>query len=510
MMLDPRTVGYDTLDPRRATAFERELQAQLSTAYFDLLYDTDPDFTVRNQLFYDSMDQYKVSNQPVSQKQWIYVWEDKLTVTKRFLQLPSWLRLESLASLNFRDTVANGYHVPVGDYSTHRSDAMASGWNAGNEGMTANTTFATPLDNTDLQSDGYPWTSIYRTRFWEIGAGVLFNVDLFQRTNLTFGARFDGSAARNTDFAAFNVNTGTSANPGAYDTSNVTARGWDQGLSWNVSLSHLFPHNFRPYVTLARASVALDANNNALTNAVIRNGHIGEAGLKEIGLKASLLEDRLFLTAAAYEQSRTLAADEDPAVVVNTYATATATRGLELEMKWVPLPNLFASVYAMHQRTKFDPNLGGALLVDARTLGFQDVRDAHGNVIYPAEAFLYGGRSRVVVPDNMPQYATKQGNPDTQLGMSAHYRFHNGLGLTFSGNYFSSTCSGRLCAVVLPSATVLNAGGFWEHDHWHVKLDVLNFTNGRWFRARSGDTLGDPLAQAMPNRRWQVTLRFTF
>ena len=510
MALDPRTVGYDTLDLHRATAFERELQAQLFTAYFDLLYDTDPDFTVRNQLFYDSMDQYKVSNQPVSQKQWIYVWEDKLTVTKRLSTLPSWLRLESLASLNFRDTVADGYFMNTGDFSTHRTDAMAPGWSARNEGMTANTTFATPLDNADLQTDGYPWPSIYASRFWEIGAGVLFNIDFFQRTNLTLGGRYDGSGARNTDYAAFNMNTGTSANPGAYATSDVTARGWDHGLSWNVSLSHLFPHNLRTYATLARASVALDGNNNALTNAVINSGHIGEAGLKEIGLKASLLEDRLFLTAAAYEQSRMIAADEDPAVVAGTYATATSTRGLELEIKWVPFPNLFASVYAMHQRTKFDPNLGGALLVDARTLGFQDVLDAQGNVIYPAEAFLYGGRSRIVLPNDMPAYATKQGNPETQLGMSAHYRFRNGFGLTFSGNYFSSTCSGRLCAVVLPAATVLNSGGFWEHDNWHVKVDVLNVTNERWFRARSGDALGDPLAQAMPDRRWALTLRFTF
>ena len=60
------------------------------------------------------------------------------------------------------------------------------------------------------------------------------------------------------------------------------------------------------------------------------------------------------------------------------------------------------------------------------------------------------------------------------------------------------------------SRYVFNAGAFWEQDPWHVKLDVLNLTNERWFRARSGDTLGDPLAQAMPDRRWQLTLRFTF
>jgi outer membrane receptor protein involved in Fe transport len=57
---------------------------------------------------------------------------------------------------------------------------------------------------------------------------------------------------------------------------------------------------------------------------------------------------------------------------------------------------------------------------------------------------------------------------------------------------------------------VLNAGAFWEYAAWHAKLDVFNLGSERWFRARSGDSLGDPLAQAMPDRRWQLTLRFTF
>jgi outer membrane receptor protein involved in Fe transport len=510
MSLDPRTVGFDTLDLHRAAAYERKLQAELSTAYIDLIYDTEPELTVRNQLFFDSMDQYKISNQPVSQKQRIYVCEEKLTVTRRFSRLPTWVRLESLASVNFRETVAKGFFTGAGDFSTHRSDAMAPGWSEANEGMTANTTFATPLENTDLATDGFPWPSIYQSRFWEIGAGVLFNVDLFERTNLTLGGRYDGSEARNTDYAAFNLFTGTSANPGAYATSDVTARGWDKGISWDVSLSHQLPYNVRPYITLARSSIALDANNNSLTNAVINNGHIGAATLEEVGVKASLLDERLFVTVAGYRQSRTVAGDEDPAIAASTYATSTATRGVELEMKWVPMPNLFASLYATHQRTKFDPNAGGAILVDARTLGFQDVLDSSGNVIYPAEAFLYGGRSRIVLPDGMSQYENKQGNPETQFGLNALYRFRGGFGVTFSGNHFSSTCSGRLCAVVLPAATLLNTGGFWEYGNWHVKLDVLNFTNQRWFRARSGDTLGDPLAQAMPDRRWQVTMRFTF
>ena len=75
---------------------------------------------------------------------------------------------------------------------------------------------------------------------------------------------------------------------------------------------------------------------------------------------------------------------------------------------------------------------------------------------------------------------------------------------------FSAVCSGRLCAVELPSANVIDAGLFWDVRDWHFKLDVLNALDERYYRARTGDALGDPLAQAMPARHWQLTFRRTF
>ena len=47
-------------------------------------------------------------------------------------------------------------------------------------------------------------------------------------------------------------------------------------------------------------------------------------------------------------------------------------------------------------------------------------------------------------------------------------------------------------------------------DRWLLKCDVLNAFDERWFRARTGDTLGDNLVSAMPGRRWQLTLRTRF
>jgi iron complex outermembrane receptor protein len=227
-------------------------------------------------------------------------------------------------------------------------------------------------------------------------------------------------------------------------------------------------------------------------------------------VKASWLDGRLFLSAAAFEQGRIgVDLDDDPNII-HAYATATRSRGAEAELKWVPRKDLFVSMYALHQRTKFDPNVGSTQLVDARTLGFTDVKDAAGNVIYPAEAFLYGGRSRIVLPAGMKAYKKKQGNPETQMGVSIAQQLPYGVTWTLSGNYLSSTCSGRLCVVRLPSSTVFNAGVNWTTGPVTLGLDVFNLTNERYFRARTGDTLGNVLAQAMPDRQWQVSARVEF
>ena len=509
MALDPRSVGYGTLNFQRAAAFERELQAEFLTVFVDLIWDANPDFTVKNQLFFDGMDQYKTSNQPFSTTQTVFVWEDKFTVSKR-LSNSSWLSVNSLMSLNYRNTVSLGKSL-FGDFSTHRTDAADTRWIADQGGMTANTTFNNGYDNPDLYNDGYPWGGIYRTEFNEFGVGALLDVDLWRNTNVLAGGRFDRSRAKNTDYAGlFNATTGTAANPGRFTSSDVSARKWDSGVSWNISLAQKLPGNFHPYVSYAESSIVLDGNNNMLTNVIVNNGHLGSASLAEAGVKSSLLGGKLYTTLSAYEQKRIdIDATDDPALI-NAYASSTRTRGLELQMTASWSRHSQIALYALHQHTYYEPNVGGSLLVDARMLGFQDVTDAQGNVIYPAEAFLYGGRSRIALPTDMREYREKQGNPNTQIGVNITYDLPFGFSTTAGGNYFSTTCSGRLCFVTLPESYVFNAGLAWSHNDWLLKADIFNLTNERYFRARTGDALGDVLAQAMPDRHWQASVKKSF
>ncbi|RYD23941.1 MAG: TonB-dependent receptor [Lysobacteraceae bacterium] len=243
---------------------------------------------------------------------------------------------------------------------------------------------------------------------------------------------------------------------------------------------------------------------------MILAGHVGSAELKEVGLKGRWRDGAVELAAAAFEQGRLEVDSDDDVNVLNAYATATTTRGVQAEVRWAPTPRSLVSLYALHRRTRYTPNVGGLIQVDARALGFRDVRDASGAVVYPAEAFLYGGRARIQLPDGLPQYEEKQGNPPTQIGLAFVGYVNRHVGFSARGNYLSETCSGRLCLVRLPDSVVVDAGVFARTPRFEVKLDALNLTNARYFRARTGDVLGDVIAQSMPDRRWLVTLRCTF
>jgi outer membrane receptor protein involved in Fe transport len=110
----------------------------------------------------------------------------------------------------------------------------------------------------------------------------------------------------------------------------------------------------------------------------------------------------------------------------------------------------------------------------------------------------------------MDEYAEKQGNPSVQIGLSTTYKAASGLGFTLSGNYFSSVHSGRLKLIDLPHARVFDVGAFWEAGRWHIKVDVTNVFDERYFRARTGDIFADMLIQAMPARRWLLTANYNF
>lgn len=498
MLLDPRTTGLDTLDLHRAAAFEADLDAQFLTAWFDLVSDDDPSLTIRNQLFFDGMRHYKKSYQPFAQSQDAWVAEERLTVTRRLGGMPQWMRARVLVALNLRHTRSAGRNSGLGDFANTRTDAMAPGWRSRPGGMTPNTTFVNPLDNDDVDADGYPWARNYTSSFTERGAGMMLDLDAWRRVNLIAGLRWDDTTARNVDhpLRAGDAAEAASAHRGA--------------ASWSASVSFELAPRIRPYVTFGRSSLMLDGDDNSLSNEIIRAGHVGQGELREAGIKASLFDRRLSFAGAVFRQRRVDVTPESDRVLASAYATATVTRGWSAEIAWAPRRGIDVAAHASVQSTVYEPNLGGAQLVDAATLGFVDVLGPDGSVLYPAEAFLYGGRAWLILPDGVEAYAKQRGNPDVMLGASATFTFAHGMGATAGVNHLSRTCSGRLCTVVLPSATPVRIGAFVERPSWSARVDVYNLFDERMFRARTDDALGNTMARALPGRSLYVTLKRSF
>ena len=514
-VLDPRTVGYEQLtnvERRRASAHERELDAKFLTYFADMVYDVNPDFTMKNQLFYDSIHQYKISNQPLWLTQNVFVIEDKFTLTKRFSNLPSWLKVNSLASVNVRRTDSRSGSGLGGDLASTRVDITADQrWINNFEGRTPLTTFVTTHDNSDINNDGDPLSTAGKTVYTETGLGVLWDVDLFDKTNLVIGGRYDLVNVTNQEFAGtFNNNTGTSANPGAYRTVGTSASDKDNGPSYSGSLSYKLPWNLRPYITYARSAVLLEGSNNRIASNVVTGGVVGRAELREAGIKGSFFNNKLFLSTAAFRQSRLeVTAAEDPSLLT-AEVSSTISKGVDAEIRWLVTKGLNIALFGQQETTQYSPNIGGTELIDGRFMGFQDIKDAAGNVIFPAEAFLYGGRPSIQIPDNLPQYLMKPSNPEYQVGLNVSYDMPAGFGVTMSANYNSDVCAARLCVVKMPAVTILNAGIHQNFRNWVIKLDATNLTNEYAYRPRQYNGSAGELITAMPLARYNLTARFNF
>jgi iron complex outermembrane receptor protein len=501
--LNPCTVQTVKVDYRRNGAFEREQNAVQRLGYIDLVYDVNPDFTVKNQMFYDNIDSFKDSWLPYGENQYIKTIENKFTITKRIPDswLPDFVRINSLASANYRRT--SGWIRSSGGDFDYRQDVMF------NNGISyPNTKFWTQWSN-DTYATGTPASTNRWSTFDERGVGLMFDIDMFRKMNLLLGSRYDKSHAEAQDAAPFNPQTGTSANPGRFISPGPVVNGTDSGKSWSASLSYQLPFGLRPYFTMANSSLTLDGSNNIVQASVIPAGHIGEAELKEAGLKGSFFGGKLIWTSSAYEQTRTdVATADDP--TAGAEVSSTLARGVETEIKFVPTRDLYISVYGLWQKSNYTVDTTANIEVNGRQIGFQDVLDpVTGAVLFPAEAFLYGGRASVTLPAGQPQFREKTTDPKRQFGMSGTYQMKNGFGMLFNVTYVSEVFADRVKSILLPEALVGNVGVTYDRNQWHVKGNAYNVTDERYFRGRSSDT-NSQLMSVMPGRRWELTVKKDF
>jgi hypothetical protein len=583
LVLDPCNTGTTKVDYRRNGSFEREQNAKQNLIYLDLIYDTNPDFTAKNQLYFDRLDSFKDSQMPYGEKQDIHAFEEKVTVTKKISQVPQWLGLEALASVNYRDTRGN-IHSTGGDFD-YRQDIMR-----GNGHLYSNNQFTNQLEDQSYAT-GAPLTSNRTSQFQEMGIGAMFDVKFFKHTDLTLGGRFDYAQGQAQNLQYFNANIGqspaittagktagqvlddqtafmarctTAANaaltqvlptlasypypvtwgalpggtaspstnpytafivdpatgrrcPGAYITPFAKAKSYDTGFSYSISLAQELPWGLHPYVTIANESLTLDSSNNIFDPGVLWNknpgnptneGIIGEAKLKEVGIKASLFHEKLFLTLDGYEQTRNdVTANVDPGAGADV--ASIKYRGVEFEFKFVPFKELYLGGYVLGQKGKYIVDATFNAEVSARQVGFQDVVDPATGAVYPAEAFFYGGRYQAVIPAGQSQYRDRAGDPQIQAGLNGTYKIGRGFGVLVSSNYFDATWANRLKTIRLPKAITIDTGITYDKNKWQLRLSGYNVFDERYWQAAAGDSNGF-LVTAKPGATWELQVKKSF
>jgi iron complex outermembrane recepter protein len=535
-MLNPCTTGKVKLNSsqyRANGAFEREQNASQAMGYIDLIYDINPDFTIKNQVFYDSIDSFKDSWLPYGENQAIRAIEDKVTATVRVPTewLPSWMSINTLGSVNYRET--SGYIRSSGGDWDYRQDITytTGAGGSGTGGFYANTMFWTQLTNPGYQT-GATNTTWRRSRHTERGVGMMFDVNFWQKTNLMLGARSDWVKARVNESASFNPNTGSIGTPtqalidayvaglactvpggtcpGAFIAPTADVTDSDKGQSYSASLSHELPWaKIRPYVTLAKSTIMLDGANNLYARGTVVGGKIvGDAELQEVGIKGELFGGRAQWTVSGFKQDRTdVSNPSDPSI--GAFATSTTTKGIETSLNMQATKKLFvgASLTLLKPRYTTGLTTGQVIDVSARDLGFQDITLPTGE-IYPAEAFGYGGRLRVLVSDPNNIYNQVPGSPKTQAAMNATYTLGKGFGLLANAQYFSKSWANRLQTQQLPSTTLLNVGATWDYKRMHLKANIYNVTDELQFRATNG---GNPnMLSVLPDRRFEVSMKIDF
>ncbi len=503
MFLDPATVGFGERD-WSLVAIEEKADGHTYTYYADLIDDADPSATQKVQFLYDYQYQDKSSQLPFNQIQEVTALETKATLTRQKAKLPlvnrlpDWVDLDFLASANIRYT--DGGRVSTsGDYDSRR-DLIT--------GYTPTDTFTSFLVTGDRGfATGEPISFATFSDFVEYGAGALVDARFAGAFGVIAGARYDYIDANTTEGARYDRFAATGATGRILPARS--ASGTDDAVSWSASATWSGPLGITPYVTFSEASAVLTASDQTLTFPNVNSGNIlGAATLEEAGVKGMALDKRLFYSVAAYRQERSSNVIEEGVGFIRS----TLTEGVELELRYALNRNwsfVLSGTWMDIQRI----NLTGTrtALVTARYLGFQDVTDAAGNVIYPAEAFLFGGNPNIVIPATDARFNKWGQYPDRVFGFFVGYNADAGWGVTWNSTWVDEVAASSEVPdlLTLPSSLSHAASVYWGSEKWRVSLNIRNVFDEEYFAPNSGSFGGTLLQAALPrNYELAVTRRF--
>jgi len=505
--LNPAEAAYEKRDWSRS-AVEEFQDGEVYTGYIDIIADRDATATQKFQIFFDHQNEYKISTLPFNRRQEITIVEAKYTATGKkerlplLNRLPDWINVEMLASANVRNT-DGGSDTTSGDYD-HRRDLVT--------GALPTDTFASFIKWGDVSfATGEPVSGSIYTNTMEYGIGTMVDLTLWDRLGLLAGARYDYAKATTNENERYN-------RTGPYAQSSVGATlparestGSDDAISTSLSVNYRTPWlGFTPYATVSRASALLSAVNQSLPYANVLSGNIlGEAELTEAGFKGSAVDSKVYYSIAAYEQTRSSNVEEEG----ESFIRSTENRGVEAELRWIPNRNWSFVLSGTWSKVKRIQLTGSRTAwATAEYIGFEDLTDSSGNVIVPADAFLWGGNALVAIPATATDYHEYGQYPQEVYGAFVGYTSDKGWGVTWNSTYLSSVSASSEIKdlLILPSSLTHNASLFYDtRKSWRFSVNVRNVTDELYWTPNNGQA-GGTLLQTGFDRNYEFTITHRF
>lgn len=453
-----------------------KLQTTVGTFYFDTIHEASDSFTVTNKFFYEELENINENAYGFSQFVDSYVVEDQV-IFAFDTQHASWLEASYQVSPSIRYTSFKQGDDFDYEYFDRRDLTGPS------------TALDRKLLATRTDSD---YSNYLVGEYTDYGFAVLADYTLFENLGLLLGGRYD----------VIDMESSVIAEKTRANDTDFTATDTDEGGSWTASLSYKLPGGFIPYATRSTQSTIIMGQGSEIAPGLIQNADgtaagnaIADSDLEEFGVKGNFFDDRLYVSAAYFEQTRTNYSAQDQ--VSNS---TTKSEGYELEARLLitedftittALTNLeITNLTALDSGTQF---------------GFLGAGDLT-NVTDPSLYYGYVVKGLTLVGSE--EAAKKSGIPENMMSITGAYNFGDGYSITASAVHADSTYSGFSRGIKLPSYTLFNAGISYSTDTWAISLQGKNLTDERYFRANFPDLFGGAIV--LPELPRSFVGKFTF
>ncbi|MGM8227581.1 TonB-dependent siderophore receptor [Cellvibrio sp. ARAG 10.3] len=451
---------------------EDQLVTTVTTLYFDVIHSVSDSFTITNKAFYEKLENINENAYGFSQFVDSYAFEDQLIFAFE-AEHADWLKASYQISPSIRYTDFQQGDDFDYEYFDRRDLSGPS------------TALDRKLLATVTDSD---YSNYLVGDYTDYGLAFLADYTIAENLGLLVGARYDYL-----DMTSTSVGEKIRGTP-----DSVTASETDDGVSWTASLSYTLPFGLTPYVTVSEQATIVMGQGSEISPGLIADGNaIADSELEEVGIKGSFLDDRLYFSAAWFNQTRTNFSAQDQ-VSNNT----TESEGYEFETRFLVTSNFTLTAAMTHLEITNLTALDGGT-----QFGFQGAGDLTG-VTDPSLFYGYVMQGLTLVGNETD--ALKSGIPENMYSLTGAYDFGNGYRITASTVHADSTYSGFSKAVELPSYTLLNAGISYNTDTWSISLQGKNLTDEKYFRANFPDLFGSTIVLPELPRHFVANASFKF